>query len=124
MWVTSRVRTFSDSTRTPTSIEVRQAALTVARTVTSEPTSTGWRNVIRSMPAVTTRSPEWRTAAMPATSSHMCRITPPWTLPARLASPTPIQRLRIELESEGGLPVMTTSLAARPPSEVAIEREF
>ena len=32
------VRTFSDSTRTPTSIDVRHAALTVAFTVTSGPT--------------------------------------------------------------------------------------
>ena len=32
------VRTFSDSTRTPTSIDVRQAALTVAFTLTSWPT--------------------------------------------------------------------------------------
>jgi hypothetical protein len=31
----SPVRTFSDSIRTPTSIDVRQAALTVAFTVTS-----------------------------------------------------------------------------------------
>ena len=42
MCVTSPVRTFSDSTRTPTSIEVFQAALTVALTVTSCPTKTGW----------------------------------------------------------------------------------
>jgi hypothetical protein len=35
VWSTSPLRTFSDSTRTPTSIELRQAAFTVAFTVTS-----------------------------------------------------------------------------------------
>jgi hypothetical protein len=38
VWATSRVRTSSDSTLTPTSIEVCQAALTVARKVTNWPT--------------------------------------------------------------------------------------
>src|SRR5215208_1038930 len=53
------------------------------------------------MAAVTTRPPLCLTAAMPATSSHMCMISPPWTLPALLASAMPIQRLRIELDAEG-----------------------
>jgi hypothetical protein len=99
---TSPVRTFSDSTRTPTSIEVRHAALTVAFTVTSWPTYTGSLKVIRSMAAVTTRPPLCLTAAMPATSSHMCMISPPWTFPALFASAIPIQRLRTELDAEGG----------------------
>ena len=87
--VTSPLRTFSASTRTPTSIELRQAAFTVAFTVSRSPTSTGCRKVIRSMAAVTTRRPEWRTAAIPATSSQRCRITPPCTLPAMFASAIP-----------------------------------
>src|SRR3954469_16665430 len=60
-------------------------------------------NVMRSMATVTTRVPQWRTAAMPATSSQRYMITPPWTLPARLASPGPIQRLSSDLDSDGGL---------------------
>src|SRR3954451_15480414 len=53
------------------------------------------------MPAVTTRPREWRTAARRAASSQSRRITPPWTLPAVLASVTPIQRVRIEADSDG-----------------------
>src|SRR5215212_7175607 len=53
------------------------------------------------MAAVTTRPPLCLTAAMPATSSQMCMISPPWTLPALLASAIPIQRLRIELDADG-----------------------
>src|SRR5215208_764996 len=83
-------------------MELRHAAFTVAFTVTSWPTKTGWRKFIRSIAAVTTREPEWRTAAMPATSSQRCIITPPCTLPALLASEIPIHRLRIELDLDGG----------------------
>src|SRR5262245_3900201 len=101
VWSTSPVRTFSDSIRTPTSIEVRQAALTVAFTVTSWPTNTGCRKLILSIAAVTTRAPEWRTAAIPATSSQRCMSTPPCTLPEVFASAGPIQRLRIELDADG-----------------------
>src|SRR5215212_1036775 len=57
---------------------------------------------MRSMAAVTTRPLLCRTAAMPATSSHSRMIRPPCTLPALFASATPIQRLRIEAEAEGG----------------------
>ena len=39
---------------------------------------------------------------MPATSSHMYMMRPPWTLPAVFASATPIQRLSTETESDGG----------------------
>src|SRR4051794_12441649 len=56
---------------------------------------------MRSIPAVTTRPREWRTAASPAASSHRRRITPPCTFPAVFASVTPIQRVRIEADSEG-----------------------
>src|SRR5215207_3240085 len=83
-------------------MELRHAAFTVAFTVTSWPTNTGWRKFIRSIAAVTTREPEWRTAAMPATSSQRCMISPPCTLPALFASAIPIQRLRIELDADGG----------------------
>lgn len=100
MWSTVPLRTSSDSTRTPTSIEVRQAAFTLALTVTRWPTKTGWRNVMRSMAAVTTRVPQWRIAAMPATSSQSFMIVPPWTLPAVFASVTPIQC--VSTASSGG----------------------
>jgi hypothetical protein len=61
----------------PTSIEVRQAAFTVAEQVTSSPTWTGRMNVIRSTAAVTTRLRQWRIAAIPATSSQSFMTTPP-----------------------------------------------
>ena len=57
MWRRSPVRGFSASTRTPTSIEVRQTALTVAEQIRSSPMLTGWMKVIRSIAAVTTRVP-------------------------------------------------------------------
>jgi hypothetical protein len=38
VWVSSPERTFSASTRTPTSIELRQAAFTIAFTVSRSPT--------------------------------------------------------------------------------------
>ena len=60
-----------------THLSTGHAAFTVPRTVRIIPTNTGCRNVMRSMPAVTTRLPEWRIAAMPATSSHIRMITPP-----------------------------------------------
>ena len=66
-------------TRTPTSIEVRQTALTEAENVTSSPISIGTRKVTRSTPAVTTLRREWRMAARPATSSASLRTVPPWT---------------------------------------------
>ena len=91
VWSTVPLRTSSDSTRTPTSIEVRQAAFTDALTVTRCPTNTGWRKVMRSIAAVTTRVPQWRMAAIPATSSQSFMIDPPCTLPAVFASMTPIQ---------------------------------
>ena len=92
----------SDSTRTPTSIDVRHAAFTQARTVTRLPTSTGCSNVMRSIPAVTTGRPEWRIAAIPATSSHIRMMWPPCTLPAVLASVGPIQRVSTDMDWDGG----------------------
>ena len=79
MWRTSPVRGFSASTRTPTSIDVRQAAFTDALNVTSWPTWTGATKAMRSTPAVTTRCRLWRTAARPATSSISFIIVPPCT---------------------------------------------
>ena len=102
MWRRSPVRGSSASTRTPTSIEVRQAALTVARQVSSSPTWTGSVNVIRSIPAVTTRRPQWRIAAIAAASSQVFITMPPWTKPAVLASWTPAQRISSERESATG----------------------
>ena len=70
--------------------------------MTSSPTKTGWRKVIRSIAAVTTRWPECRIAAMPATSSHSFMIVPPCTLPAVLASGMPIHLVSTEWDCEGG----------------------
>ena len=99
VWRTSPVRGFSASTRTPISIDVRHAALTLALNVSSSPTCTGWRNVIRSMAAVTTRQRECLIAATPAASSHSFITVPPWTKPALLASTMAIQRTSWARES-------------------------
>ena len=80
--------------------------------------STGCRNVIRSIAAVTTRRPEWRTAAIPATSSQRYMITPPCTLPAMFASAIPIQRLSSERDLEGGRGSTAASLGRANPSDV------
>ena len=103
VWRTSPVRGFSASTRTPTSIELRQAALTVAQNVTTSPTLIGTRNAMRSIAAVTTRRPECLIAARPAASSASFITVPPWTLPALFASAMLISLASIVLESEGDL---------------------
>src|SRR5689334_18564621 len=54
------------------------------------------------MPAVTTRRPQCRIAAIPAASSHIRMTTPPWTNPAELASWMLIQRISSERERETG----------------------
>ena len=59
-------------------------------------------NVIRSIPAVTTRRPQWRMAAIAAASSQIFITMPPCTKPAELASWTPIQRISSERESATG----------------------
>ena len=106
MWRRSPVRGFSASTRTPTSIEVRQTALTLAEQIRSSPMLTGCMKVIRSIAAVTTRLPEWRIPAIPATSSQSRITTPPWTNPAELASPMPIHLTSSERDSAAGLASM------------------
>ena len=110
---------FSASTRTPTSIDVFQTALTQARQRSSSPTWTGSVKVIRSTPAVTTRLPQCRIAAIPATSSHILITTPPWTNPAELASWMLIQRISSELDLETGRP-SPSSLIARDPSRTTL----
>ena len=91
---------FSASTRTPTSIELRQTAFTEAVQRSNSPTNTGVMKVIRSIPAVTTRRPECLIAARPPASSTSRITVPPWMKPPELASPIDIQRTSIELESE------------------------
>jgi hypothetical protein len=113
VWRTVPAAGRSASTRTPISIEVRQTALTAALKVISSPTCIGSRNVIRSTPAVTTRSREWRMAASAAASSHSRRIVPPCTNPALLASVIPIQRTRTERDSEAGRGSTTREANAR-----------
>ena len=76
-WRRSPVYGFSASTRTPTSIEERQTALTIDEQRRSSPTNTGVTNVIRSIPAVTTRRPECLIAASPAASSASRSTVPP-----------------------------------------------
>src|SRR4051794_11358582 len=88
-------------------MEVRHAALTDAEKVASSPVWIGSRNVIRSRPAVTTRPPECRIAAMPATSSQNLRTVPPWTNPAVFVSVTPIHRTRTERDAATGRGSMT-----------------
>src|SRR5690242_7221681 len=68
----------------------------------SSPTKSGREKVIRSMPAVTTRPPQWRIAAMPAASSHIRITTPPWMKPAEFASWMLIQRISSEQDAEAG----------------------
>ena len=101
-WRISPVRGFSASTLTPTSIEVRQAALTIALKVTSSPTWIGTRKSTRSMAAVTTRRRECLIAARPAASSASFITVPPCTFPALLASPMPISRASWVVDSEAG----------------------
>ena len=50
------------------------------------PTWTGARKVISSIAAVTAGPPLWRCATAPAVESASFMISPPWTLPSRLAS--------------------------------------
>ena len=100
---TTPVRGSSASTRTPTSIEVRQAALTVAVNVTSWPILIGTRNDMRSMLAVTVRRRECRTEAMPAASSTSFMIVPPWMSRLALASAIPIHCASTVVDSDGAL---------------------
>ena len=89
----------------------------MARTVTRSPTVTGCSKVIRSTATVTTMRPEWRIAAIPATSSQSLTIAPPWTLSPKLASVGPIHRVSTALDSDGGRNSSATgagSLGARP----------
>ena len=79
-----------------------QTAFTVALQRSSSPTWTGAVKVIRSIPAVTTRVPQWRIAAIPAASSHIRITVPPWTNPAEFASWMLIQRISSERESAAG----------------------
>ena len=112
MWRFAPVRGFSASTRTPTSIEVRQAALTVARAGeqladVDRAAGTSSGPSPRSRPGV----PQWRMAATPAASSHSFITIPPWTNPAEFASAIPIHRIRAELDAEAGLPSIRRSYA-------------
>ena len=50
------------------------------------PTCTGARNAISSIAAVTAGPPLCRWATAPAVESASFMISPPWTLPSRLAS--------------------------------------
>src|SRR6478752_2578072 len=86
----------------PISIDVRHTALTDARRVSSSPSSIASLKVMRSIPAVTTRPPEWRTPARPATESHSFMTSPPWTKPAELRSVGPSQCTRTESECATG----------------------
>lgn len=86
---------------------MRHTALTRALKETTSPTWTGNRNVIRSMPAVTTRRRECLIAAMPAASSQSFITIPPCTKPAELASAIPIHFTRVAVESCCVLGVVT-----------------
>jgi hypothetical protein len=58
---------------------------------------------MRSIAAVTTRLRECLIAASAAASSTSFMTVPPWTLPAELAWPIPIQRASSAADSEGDL---------------------
>ena len=102
MWRTSPVRGLSASTRTPTSIDVRHAALTVDLKLISSPTWMGAGTSSGPWPRSRRAGCEWRIAAIPAASSHSFITTPPWTKPAMFASVGPIQWTSTELEWEAG----------------------
>jgi hypothetical protein len=59
------------------------------------PTCTGSRKTISSIEAVTALPRVCRAAAAPAASSTAFMITPPWTLPCRLASPSSMIRASV-----------------------------
>ncbi len=105
-WRTSPVDGFSDSTRTPISIDVFQEALTVALNVTTSITWTGTRKSIRSIETVTTRPRQNFTADTPAASSTSRMIVPPWMLPVPLASVGPIQWASSDSDSATGRAIM------------------
>ena len=102
----------SASTRTPTSIEVRPTSFTDARTSTTSPTRTGCRKLISSIVAVTTGPPAWRLAAIPAAVSISFMISPPWTLPMKLAFDRSMCWDRVTSEARGGLGARSWAAAA------------
>src|SRR5579864_4620186 len=84
-WI-SPVTRFSTSTRTPTSIDVRNTRFTLERKTMSCPMWMGCRKLMWSTEAVTTEHLEWRTAANAAARSTRCITLPPRTFPRVLAS--------------------------------------
>ena len=65
----------------------------------TSPIGTGSRKVISSIATVTARPPACRMAASAAAVSTRRMITPPWTLPAMLASVTSIICVNVTVES-------------------------
>ena len=102
VWRTGPLPAAPPRRRTPTSIDVRQAAFTDALNVTRSPSSTRSRKIIRSTPPVTTRQRECRIAASAAASSHSFITVPPCTNPAWLASGITIQRTSTDREAAAG----------------------
>ena len=72
--------------RTPTSMLVRKARLTLAFRISRSPTCAGATKSEWSMLAVTTMAREWRTAATAPTRSIHCIRRPPKRLPMALVS--------------------------------------
>jgi hypothetical protein len=77
----------SASTRTPTSMDVRPAKLTLDFMTTRSPRWIGSRKSTRSIDAVTTGARQCRNAEMAAHLSIIDMITPPKTCPMLFASP-------------------------------------
>jgi hypothetical protein len=106
-----------------TSPQGEAGALTAALNVSSSPMWTGSLNVIRSMPAVTTRQRECLIADNPAASSHIFMTVPPWTKPAELASTRLIQRTRTACDSAAGRGSTTADGYASRSDEDSIGKE-
>ena len=86
MWVISPVMGFSESTRTPTSIDVLKAEFTIARIFTTWPSLTGLKKWRASIEAVTTVRLAWRVAAIAAAISIQLMIFPPKIVPKAFVS--------------------------------------
>src|SRR5215208_2778084 len=82
----------------------------------------GSLNVMRSIPAVTTRPPEWRTPARPATWSHSFMTTPPCTKPAELRSVGPSQWTSTDRECATGRGSMSRGIPS-PDFESRLPQE-
>ena len=90
-------------TRTPTSGDDEPVQVTCAWQVRMSPIRTGTRKTISSIDAVTALPRVCRAAHTPAASSTAFMITPPCTLPWRLASPSSMMRASVTRLNDAGV---------------------